>query len=129
LPDSFSPHQDIISDRLLTLQRLPELEQGVLVLPISTVMQRIAPKEYLDGNCLMFETGQQFDMDDMRRRLTKSGYRLVSQVMEHGEFAVRGSIIDLFPMGSKAPYRIELFELSIHVRIRCEHICSPHIQW
>jgi transcription-repair coupling factor (superfamily II helicase) len=108
--DTFSPHQDIISDRLLTLQHLPQLAQGILVLPISTVMQRLAPKEYLDANCFHLATGEQFDMDGMRRRLVKSGYRLVSQVMEHGEFAVRGSIIDMFPMGSRAPYRVELFD-------------------
>ena len=108
--DTFSPHQDIISDRLATLQRLPDLQQGILVLPISTVMQRLAPREFIDANSLMLELGQQLDMDNMRKRLVKSSYRLVSQVMEHGEFAVRGSIIDLYPMGSRVPYRIELFD-------------------
>jgi len=111
--DTFSPHQDIISDRLLTLQQLPHLQTGILVLPISTVMQRLAPREYLDANCFDLSAGEVFNMEDMRKRLVKSGYRLVSQVMEHGEFAVRGSIIDLFPMGSKLPYRIELFDEEI----------------
>jgi len=108
--DTFSPHQDIISDRLTTLHRLPGLQRGILVLPISTVMQRLAPAEFIDANSLLLELGQQLDMDIMRKRLVKSSYRLVSQVMEHGEFAVRGSIIDIFPMGSRVPYRIELFD-------------------
>jgi len=108
--DTFSPHQDIISDRIATLHRLPDLQQGILVLPMSTVMQRLAPREFIDANSLMLQLGQQLDMDNMRQRLVKSSYRLVSQVMEHGEFAVRGSIIDLFPMGSRVPYRIELFD-------------------
>jgi len=108
--DSFSPHQDIISDRLLTLHQLPNLTQGILVVPISTIMQRLAPRSFIDANSLMLTSGQQLNMDEMRKQLVKSSYRLVSQVMEHGEFAVRGSIIDLFPMGSRIPYRIELFD-------------------
>lgn len=111
--DTFSPHQDIISDRLSTLHQLPHLTQGVLVLPVSTVMQRLAPREFLEGNSLQIENGQQLDIESMRQKLTRSSYRLVSQVMEHGEFAVRGSILDLFPMGSHVPYRIELFDNEI----------------
>ncbi|WP_455199769.1 transcription-repair coupling factor, partial [Kaarinaea lacus] len=111
--DTFSPHQDIISDRLSTLHQLPHMTQGILVLPVSTVMQRLAPREFLEANSLQIETGQQLDMENMRQKLTRSSYRLVSQVMEHGEFAVRGSILDLFPMGSHAPYRIELFDNEI----------------
>ncbi|NOZ51552.1 MAG: transcription-repair coupling factor [Gammaproteobacteria bacterium] len=108
--DTFSPHQDIISDRLSTLYQLPNLKQGILVVPISTIMQRLAPREFLEHNCLLLNTGQQLDIDSLRTRLTLSSYRLVSQVMEHGEYAVRGNIIDLFPMGSRIPYRIELFD-------------------
>ena len=111
--DTFSPHQDIISDRLLSLYRLPQLSKGILVIPVSTLMQRLAPREFLEANSLMIETGQQLDMESLRKRLVKSGYRLVSQVMEHGEFAVRGSIIDLYPMGSQIPFRIELFDEEI----------------
>jgi len=118
--DTFSPHQDIISDRLSTLYQLPDLQQGILVVPISTVMQRLAPREFLEHNCLLLNTGQQLDIDSLRTRLTRSNYRLVSQVMEHGEFAVRGSIIDLFPMGSRTPYRIELFDNEIET-IRSFH--------
>ena len=108
--DKFSPHQDIISERLTTLSRLPDLTQGILITPIQTLMHRIAPKSYLDGFCLSLELEQKFDIDEMRLRLEHSGYNCVSSVMEHGEFAVRGSLFDLFPMGSKQPFRIELFD-------------------
>ncbi|MCI0505653.1 MAG: transcription-repair coupling factor [Gammaproteobacteria bacterium] len=111
--DNFSPHQDIVSERLLTLYQLPNMSRGILVLPIATVMQRLAPREFLEANSLVIKTGQQLDIETMRQRLTRNSYRLVSQVMEHGEFAVRGSIIDLFPMGSRIPYRIELFDNEI----------------
>jgi transcription-repair coupling factor (superfamily II helicase) len=108
--DRFSPHQDIISERLTTLSRLPHLSQGILIAPIQTLMHRIAPKSYLDGFCLSLKLEQQFNIDEMRLRLEHSGYNCVSSVMEHGEFAVRGSLFDLFPMGSKHPFRIELFD-------------------
>jgi len=108
--DNFSPHQDIISDRLTTLSHLPNLTKGILIAPIQTLMHRIAPKSYLDAFCLDLKLDQQFDIDDMRLRLEHSGYNCVSTVMEHGEFAVRGSVFDLFPMGSKRPFRIELFD-------------------
>ncbi len=108
--DTFSPHQDIISERLATLQRLPQLERGILILPVSTLMQRIAPRGYIDGHSLALDTGDTLQLEEMRRRLENAGYRCVSQVMEHGEFAVRGSLLDLFPMGSRQPYRIELFD-------------------
>ena len=108
--DRFSPHQDIISERLTTLSRLPDLTKGILITPIQTLMHRIAPKSYLDGFCLSLTLEQKFDIDEMRLRLENSGYNCVSSVMEHGEFAVRGSLFDLFPMGSKQPFRIELFD-------------------
>ena len=108
--DRFSPHQDIISERLTTLAKLPTLTNGILITPIQTLMHRIAPKSYLDGFCLSLSLKQKFDIDEMRLRLEHSGYNCVSSVMEHGEFAVRGSLFDLFPMGSNKPYRIELFD-------------------
>jgi len=108
--DAFSPHQDIISDRLSTLYHLPDLKSGILIVPIATVLNRLSPKSYLNSNSLVLDVAQKLDIDAMRNRLTLSGYQLVSQVMEHGEFAVRGSIIDLFPMGSNLPFRIELFD-------------------
>tara|TARA_R110001583_G_scaffold171120_1_gene324598 strand:- start:34764 stop:38237 length:3474 start_codon:yes stop_codon:yes gene_type:complete len=108
--DTFSPHQDIISERLEALHKLPDFKRGILLVPIATLMHRIAPRDFLAGNTLMLSTGDQFDIETWRLKLEKAGYRYVSQVMEHGEFAVRGAIIDLFPMGSKRPYRIDLFD-------------------
>lgn len=108
--DVFSPHQDIISDRLAALSRLPNLQRGVLVVPITTLLYRLAPKSFLEGNCFHIDTGQQLDLEATRNRLNAAGYRCVSQVIEHGEFAVRGAIIDLFPMGHNHPFRIELFD-------------------
>lgn len=108
--DRFSPHQDIISERLETLHQLPNFERGLLFVPIATIMHRIAPREFLEGNTLNLKTGDLFKIDEWRTKLEKAGYRYVSQVMEHGEFAVRGAIVDLYPMGSKLPYRIDLFD-------------------
>ena len=108
--DVFSPHQDIISERLATLARLPCLDKGVLIVPVTTLMARIGPRDYLDANSLLLGEGDTLDLTEMRRRLELAGYRCVSQVMEHGEFAVRGSLLDLFPMGSGHPYRIDLLD-------------------
>lgn len=108
--DLYSPHQDIVSQRLETLYRLPTLRSGVLMVPVTTLMQRIAPPEYLQAHSLVLRVGERLDPDSMRRRLERAGYRCVSQVMEHGEFAVRGALLDLFPMGSETPYRIDLFD-------------------
>ena len=108
--DVFSPHQDIISERLATLSKLPGLKQGVLIVPVATILHRLAPTHYLEGNCFQIDVGQKLDLQSMRTRLDNGGYRRVSQVIEHGEFAVRGSILDLFPMGNSQPFRIELFD-------------------
>ncbi len=108
--DVFSPHQDIVSQRLATLYRLPQRRRGVLVVPVATLMQRLAPRGYLDRYALLLKVGERLDSEDFRRRLEAAGYVCVSQVVEHGEFAVRGSILDLFPMGAERPYRIELFD-------------------
>lgn len=108
--DTFSPHQDIISERLQTLQQLPDFQRGILLVPVATIMQRIAPPSFLAGHRLQLKIGDTFDIDSWRLKLEKSGYRNVSQVVEHGEFAVRGAIVDLFPMGSRRPFRIDLFD-------------------
>ncbi|MFI0374777.1 MAG: transcription-repair coupling factor, partial [Candidatus Thiodiazotropha sp.] len=108
--DLFSPLPELISQRLLTLYRLPRMQRGVLVAPVSTLMQRLAPKSFLDAHCLIVECGQSIDLDETRRRLEHGGYQCVSQVFSHGEFAVRGSLLDIFPMGSQRPYRIDLFD-------------------
>ncbi|WP_449434002.1 transcription-repair coupling factor [Pseudomonas putida] len=108
--DLFSPHQDIISQRIASLYRLPELSHGILVVPITTALHRLAPTRFLLGSSLVLDVGQTIDVEQMRTRLEASGYRCVDTVYEHGEFAVRGALIDLFPMGSKLPYRIDLFD-------------------
>ncbi len=108
--DVFSPHQDIVSERLGTLYRLPRLDRGVLVVPAATLMQRLAPKGWLESRCLQFHPGDPLRLEEMRERLDAGGYRCVTEAAEPGEFAVRGSILDLFPMGSDTPYRIDLFD-------------------
>ncbi|MDH5393937.1 MAG: transcription-repair coupling factor [Gammaproteobacteria bacterium] len=109
--DTFSPHQDIISDRLRALYHLDELDhQQILILPVSTLLQRLTPKSYIDKHVLIIKNKQKLESTSFRTLLESSGYNCVSQVMEHGEFAVRGSIIDLFPAGSKQPFRIDLFD-------------------
>ncbi len=108
--DLFSPHQDIVSQRLKTLYQLPNLTHGVLVLPVSTLMQRLCPPSYIDRQALIINAGDELPMDDFRTRLINAGYRNVSEVNEHGEFAVRGSLFDLFPMASDKPFRIDLLD-------------------
>ncbi|MCO7546110.1 transcription-repair coupling factor [Stutzerimonas nitrititolerans] len=108
--DVFSPHQDIISQRIAALYQLPELTHGVLVVPITTALHRLAPKRFLLGSSLVLDVGQKLDVEQMRSRLEAAGYRCVDTVYEHGEFAVRGALIDLYPMGSALPYRIDLFD-------------------
>jgi len=111
--DNFSPHQDIISQRLASLYRLPELEHGLLIVSAPTVLQRLPPTDYIFKNSLILKTGEQLDPGEIRLRLDSAGYRNVSQVMEHGEFAVRGSLLDLFPMGSELPFRVDFFDREI----------------
>ncbi len=108
--DRFSPHQDIISQRLKTLHQLPSVTQGILVVPMTTLLHRIAPRSFLGGSVLMLEVGQQLDMEQMRLDLDASGYRCVDTVYEHGDYAVRGALLDLYPMGSRLPLRIDLFD-------------------
>ncbi len=116
--DRFSPHDDIISERLKTLSELPSLQKGIIVVACSSLMQRIAPRDFVVGQTFAFKVGQTLDPNALRQRMTSSGYRAVSQVMEHGEYAYRGSIIDIFPMGAPHPYRIDLFDNEID-SIRC----------
>ena len=108
--DSFSPHQEIISERLATLYHLPTLQKGVLILPINTLMQKVFPSEYLIGHALMMSKGDNLSRDKLREELEQAGYRHVEQVLEHGEYATRGALLDLFPMGSSLPYRIDFFD-------------------
>jgi len=111
--DTFSPHHDIVSERLATLYRLPAMKSGVLVVPVTTAMVRLPPQDYLLANTFLLEPGDALNLDDIRRRLERAGYRYVSQVIEHGEFSVRGSLLDLYPMGSVVPYRIDLLDTEV----------------
>jgi transcription-repair coupling factor (superfamily II helicase) len=108
--DLFSPHPDIVSQRVAALYRLPTLARGVLVVPVATLMQRLAPRGYVGGSSLVLELRQKLDIANEQRRLEAAGYRNVPQVQEPGDFAVRGALLDIYPMGSPAPYRIELFD-------------------
>ena len=111
--DALSPHQDIVSERLATLHALPGASGGVLVATAATLMGRVAPRGFVEGNALVLSVGDRLDLEAARRRLDLGGYRCVSQVMEHGEFAVRGSLLDLFPTGARRPYRIDLFDAEV----------------
>jgi len=108
--DHFSPHQDIISDRLASLNKLKQTQSGVLILPVATLMLRTSPPEFIYGSTLLFKKGQTLDSHKLRSNLEAAGYTHVQQVMEHGEFAIRGSIVDLFPMGNITPLRLDLFD-------------------
>ena len=108
--DNFSPHQDIVSDRLSALYHLPDLQQGILVTSIGSLMHKLPPEKYIRSNSLDLSVGQKLSIQDMREQLVNAGYQSVDSVFEHGEFAVRGSILDIYPMGSRFPYRIDLFD-------------------
>ncbi|OUL56978.1 transcription-repair coupling factor [Pseudoalteromonas ulvae] len=108
--DHFSPHQDIISQRLATLNRLKQSKTGILLLPVSNLMLRTAPAQFIYGNTLVFKQGDKIDPQQLRLNLDGAGYLNVQQVMEHGEFAIRGSLVDIYPMGSKEPIRLDLFD-------------------
>jgi len=108
--DTFSPHQDIISQRLFTFSQLPLIKHGLLIVPISTLLHKTAPKEFLQANSLVIDMGQTLDVETLRSQLENAGYSCVDNVYEHGEFALRGAIFDIFPMGEDMPFRIELFD-------------------
>ena len=108
--DQFSPHADIISQRLSVLQRMPDLKQGILVLPVSNLMQRLAPRAYIEARSFFVRTDDTIDLGALRRQLQNLSYHAVSQVLEHGEFCVRGGLIDIFPTGARRPFRLDLFD-------------------
>ena len=108
--DPFSPHPDIVSERLETLAALPGLKRGVIVVAAEALLQRLPPRSYVDAHSFVIRRGERIDLPAFRARLAAAGYANVGQVMAHGEFAIRGSIIDLFPMGCDAPYRLDLFD-------------------
>ena len=111
--DQFSPHPDIVSQRLAALHRLPALQRGIVVVPVQTLLQRLPPLRYVVGNTFDVKVGQRLDLDAEKRRLESAGYRHVPQVFDPGDFAVRGGLLDVYPMGADEPYRVELFDDTI----------------
>ena len=112
--DSFSPHQDLISERLATLWRISQHDKktgaDVVIVPATTALYRLAPPEFLARYTFHFKVKQQLDEARLKAQLTLAGYSHVTQVVSPGEYAVRGGLIDLFPMGSAVPYRVDLFD-------------------
>ncbi|HEX7062576.1 MAG TPA: transcription-repair coupling factor [Woeseiaceae bacterium] len=107
--DSFSPHQDIVSQRLDVLAKLPALARGIVIASAPSLVQRLPPTGYVAARTLCIEVGQELERQAFIERLAAAGYLRVPQVGEHGEMAVRGSLLDLFPMGAAAPIRIDFF--------------------
>jgi len=111
--DPFSPHPDIIAERLSTLTSLAEIKHALVLVPISTLMQRLPPRSHALGRNIQLKTGQTLVINDFRERLQQAGYSHSDPVYQSGQFAVRGSVIDLFPSGRKTPLRIDLFDEEI----------------
>ena len=112
--DTFSPHQDLISERLATLWRISQRDRAtgadVVLIPATTALYRLAPPSFLAGYTFHFKVKQKLDEARLKAQLTLAGYSHVTQVVSPGEYAVRGGLIDLFPMGSPVPYRVDLFD-------------------
>ena len=112
--DTFSPHQDLISERLATLWRISQRDKetgaDVILVPATTALYRLAPPSFLAGYTFEFKVKQKLDEAKLKAQLTLAGYSHVTQVVSPGEYAVRGGLIDLFPMGSSVPYRVDLFD-------------------
>ena len=111
--DAFSPHQDLVSERLATLHEIRSAQCDVLIVPATTALVRMGPPSFLAAYTFFFRQGERLDEAQLRSQLTLAGYAHVAQVMSPGEYSVRGGLIDLFPMGSALPYRIDLFGDSI----------------
>ncbi len=107
--DHFSPHPDLVSERLATLYHFSQGQFDVGIVPVTTAMTRLCPREYLAGHSFFIRIKSRLNLERLRDDLTLAGYTCTTQVMAPGEFAVRGGLIDLFPMGSSVPYRVDLF--------------------
>ncbi len=108
--DLFSPHADLISARLAVLYRLPQLARGVVLVAADTLQQRLPPVEYVTSRSFLLRRGDRLDTNTLRTQLARAGYQGVNEVRTHGEFAVRGALLDLMPMGASQAFRIELFD-------------------
>ncbi|MDR2239822.1 MAG: transcription-repair coupling factor [Zoogloeaceae bacterium] len=111
--DTLSPHHDLISARLATLYEISRGACDIALIPASTALARLAPAEYLAAHTFLLKRGERLDLEALRAQLTLAGYQHVTQVVAPGEYSVRGGLIDLFPMGSALPFRIELFDEEI----------------
>jgi len=111
--DPFSPHPDIIAERLRTLSSLASLRQGILLAPVTSLLQRLPPAEYILQRSFDLANGQSLVMEEFRRGLNNIGYDAVEQVYQAGQYAIRGSVLDLYPAGSSTPYRLDLFDEEI----------------
>ena len=111
--DPFSPHPDIIAERLSTLSSLAEVKNGLLLVPIATLMQRLPPRNHTLGRNIQLKIGQSLVIENFRHRLQQAGYSHADPVYQAGQFTVRGSVVDLFPSGRKQPLRIDLFDEEI----------------
>ncbi len=108
--DPFSPHPDIVSERLRTLASLPQMRQGIVVTTLAALLDRLAPRAFIAAHAFFLRTGDRIDLPQFRERLTDAGYVQVTQVLSPGEFAVRGSVLDLFASGAERPFRLDLFD-------------------
>ncbi len=108
--ERFSPHQDLVSERLAALWQLKNGQVDVLFVPVATAMQLLPPPSYINGRTFWMKTGQTLDAAALKQNLVEAGYQHVSHVVAAGEFAMRGGLLDVFPMGSEWPYRLDLFD-------------------
>ncbi len=108
--DIFSPHQDIISERLRLLGRLSGLQRGILLIQTADLMQRLPPPDYVLGHTFSLQQSQRINLDCLKARLADAHYCSVNQVMSPGEFAIRGGLVDVYPMGAQWPFRLDLFD-------------------
>ncbi|MBT6411727.1 MAG: transcription-repair coupling factor, partial [Betaproteobacteria bacterium] len=111
--DTFSPHQDLISQRLETLYQIDTKNIDILIVPVITALYYLPPREFLNSYVFFLKTKELLNLDEFREKLRKASYSAVSQVVAPGEYAIKGGIIDVFPMGSVLPYRIDLFDTEI----------------
>ncbi len=108
--DPFSPHPDIVSERLRTLAALPRLGQRLVVTTLAALLDRLPPRRFLDAHAFQLRSGERIDLRALRERLINAGYAQVTQVLSPGEFAIRGAVVDLFAAGSPQPFRLDLFD-------------------
>ena len=111
--DQFSPHQDLVSERLATLNQISHNACDIVIVPVTTALYRLPPRSFLAAHTFFLKQGERLDVEGLRRQLTLASYTHVAQVQAPGEYSVRGGVIDLFPMGSSVPYRIDLFDNEI----------------